>query len=136
MLVAPLKCLARRGARTDRAAFAAVPGGANWRWRRAHGFLGRVNRQTRLFLVALAALVVASACSRPLPEAGTPQAELYRKRCGACHRPFHPGSMTAAMWKYQVERAEKSRMMTAGQKLSEEEYRQILDYLVRNAGKS
>ncbi len=44
--------------------------------------------------------------------------------------------MTAAMWKYQVERAEKSRMMTAGQKLSEEEYRQILDYLVRNAGKS
>ncbi len=87
-------------------------------------------------LAGLAVCVAAGACSRPLPEAGSPQAKLYESRCGGCHRPFHPGTMTAAMWKYQVERAEKSRMVKAGQHLTPEEYRQILDYLTRNAGKS
>ncbi|RMF24989.1 MAG: hypothetical protein D6760_02155 [Deltaproteobacteria bacterium] len=93
----------------------------------------------RLLATVLGCLVVSAvigACSRPLPEAGTPQAELYKSRCGGCHRPFHPGTMTAAMWKYQVERAERSRMVKAGQHLTPEEYRQILEYLTRNAGKS
>jgi hypothetical protein len=72
---------------------------------------------------------------QPLPEQGTYAHQLYVERCGACHRPYSPVSMTAAMWEVQVE-AMRSKIAQAGQPpLSSEQYLTILDYLKRNAGK-
>jgi hypothetical protein len=72
---------------------------------------------------------------QPLPEQGTYEQQLYVERCGACHRPYNPASMTAAMWELQVE-VMRSKILRAGQPpLSMEQHLTILDYLKRNAGK-
>ncbi len=87
-------------------------------------------------LAAVVFLLALAACSKSLPEPDSAAAKLYVDRCGGCHQVFHPGSMTSAMWKYQVARAQKSFMRPVGRSLTATEYNQILDYLVRNAGKS
>lgn len=80
-------------------------------------------------------LVFAGCAPKPLPEQGSAAEQLYSGRCGGCHRPYHPSSMTAAMWAEQVE-AMRLKMAQAGvAPLSESERREILDYLERNAGK-
>jgi hypothetical protein len=72
---------------------------------------------------------------KPLPEQGTYSQQLYVERCGVCHRPYSPSSMTAAMWETQVE-AMRAKIAQAGQPpLSPEQDLAILDYLKRNAGK-
>ena len=38
-------------------------------------------------------LFAVGACSAPLPEEGTAAAELYRSRCGTCHRAVNPNTM-------------------------------------------
>ena len=76
-------------------------------------------------------------CQRPkqLPEQGTYAQQLYVERCGACHRPYSPASMTAAMWEVQVE-AMDAKIAQAGQPpLSPQQHLTILDYLKRNAGR-
>ncbi len=86
--------------------------------------------------VALGLLFFAG-CSKPkpLPEQGTYAQRLYVERCGTCHRPYSPVSMTAAMWEAQVE-AMRPKMAQAGEPpLSPEQHRTILAYLKRNAGK-
>jgi hypothetical protein len=71
-----------------------------------------------------------------LPEGGSSAEQLYAGRCGGCHRPYLPSSMTAAMWEQQVE-AMQLKMAQAGvAPLSDTERRAIMDYLERNAGKS
>jgi mono/diheme cytochrome c family protein len=73
--------------------------------------------------------------SKPLPEQGTYAQQLYAERCGACHRPYSPASMTAAMWEVQVE-GMRSKIAQAGlPALSPEQHQAILDYLKRHAGK-
>jgi hypothetical protein len=72
-------------------------------------------------------------CAKPLPEAGTPAAQLYASRCGSCHRLYHPGSLTAAMWQVQVH-AMQAKMRDAGvAALTVDQQEEILDYLERNA---
>jgi hypothetical protein len=71
---------------------------------------------------------------RPLPEAGTYAQQLYVERCGSCHRPYSPGSMTPAMWEVQME-AMRVKIAQAGlPALSPEQNLTILSYLKRNAG--
>lgn len=85
----------------------------------------------RVYL-AVGALAMAG-CSKPLPEAGTPAAQLYAARCGGCHRPYTPGSMTAAMWAEQI-RAMQGRIAEAGlPPLTAAQQSEVLDYLQRNA---
>jgi Dihaem cytochrome c len=73
--------------------------------------------------------------SKPLPEQGTYSQQLYVERCGACHRPYSPASMTAAMWEMQIE-AMRLKIAQAGQPpLTPEQHLTILDYLKRNAGR-
>jgi mono/diheme cytochrome c family protein len=73
--------------------------------------------------------------SQPLPEQGTYAQQLYANRCGACHRPYSPASMTAAMWEVQVETM-RAKIAQAGQPpLSPEQLLTILDYLKRNSGR-
>jgi len=85
-----------------------------------------------LLAAALAALCLG--CQKPLPELGTPAEVLYAHRCGSCHRPYNPASMTPAMWEMQFN-AMQVKILQAGQTpLSADEQREILDYLQRNAG--
>jgi len=74
-------------------------------------------------------------CARkPLPEVGSSAEQLYAGRCGSCHRPYLPSTMTSAMWAEQVE-AMQLKMAQAGvAPLSDSERHEILDYLERNAG--
>ena len=84
-------------------------------------------------LVLLSSLA-SNGCSRPLPEEGSTDATLYAARCGTCHRSYQPRTLTAAMWKVQVDRMDgKSR--AAGMPVpTAAEREQILQYLTRNAG--
>lgn len=74
------------------------------------------------------------ACSRPLPEAGSPAVEVYENRCGSCHRAFDPASMKYALWEMVLPRMDE-RMRSANlPPLNGEERSTILAYLKRNAG--
>lgn len=85
----------------------------------------------------LSAVVAAAfaACSRPLPEEGSPQANLYRERCGSgCHPAFQPRSLTSKMWRFQVDRMDQKYLAAGLPVPSAAEREQLLDYLTRNAG--
>jgi hypothetical protein len=91
----------------------------------------------RAVSLAVAALLAGlNACApKRLPERGSSAEQLYAGRCGGCHRPYLPSTMTSAMWDEQVE-AMQLKMAQAGvAPLSAGERRAILDYLERNAGK-
>jgi len=85
-------------------------------------------------VVVFLGALLSGGCSRPLPEAGSPEARLYAERCGGCHSPYQPGLQTAAMWDLTVARMEATRMRAAGIRLRESDRRAIHDYLTRNAG--
>jgi hypothetical protein len=86
-----------------------------------------------LCIPGVAALMLVG-CDRALPEEGGPAAQLYAARCGSCHQPYAPRSLTAAMWEIQV-KTMQAKIAAAGQApLTPEENRTILDYLRRNAG--
>lgn len=91
----------------------------------------------RGFLISLTIFAVAAiaGCSRPLPDKGSPAELLYAHRCGSCHRPYNPHSMTAGMWQAQMQ-AMLGRIAESGQPpLTQAQQREIMDYLTRNAGK-
>jgi len=95
------------------------------------------NRRIAAFLAPLAiALAIASGGCRnaPLPEQGSAAEHLYARRCGSCHKPYAPSSMTAAMWATQVDAMEPKIAQAGLPPLSEGERRAILNYLERNAG--
>jgi hypothetical protein len=86
-------------------------------------------------LTVFAAAFLVGGCQKPLPELGTPVEQLYATRCGSCHRPFNPTTMTSAMWQMQLV-VMQGKMAAAGQPpLAPEQQRALLDYLQRNAGK-
>ena len=77
--------------------------------------------------------MVLASCSRPLPEAESPGAKLYVSHCGSCHAAQNPGSLTATMWKVQVDRMD-SKLRAAGKvPPAGAEREAILEYLARNA---
>jgi hypothetical protein len=90
-----------------------------------------------LFLDALSlGLILLSGCqkARPLPEAGTYAQQLYVQRCGTCHRPYSPSSMTPAMWEVQMEAMQVKIAQAGLPPLSPEQNLTILGYLKRNGG--
>lgn len=87
---------------------------------------------TRALLVLLAAAALAG-CSRPLPEPESAGGRLYAERCSICHRAFHPGTLTAAMWDFQVTRKQGEFVRRGFPPLSREEKQLVLDYLHRHA---
>ena len=84
-------------------------------------------------ILLLAAAVVASGCSQPWPEEGTPVVMLYQQRCGGCHAAYRPGLLTAQMWQAMVDRMEVE-IRRRGGALEPAEKAEILAYLQRNAG--
>ena len=99
----------------------------------------RISREQAAALLAASFSLIAvllSGCEKAssLPEQGTYAQQLYVQRCGVCHRPYSPASMTAAMWQWQVE-AMDVKIAQAGQlPLSSQQQLAILAYLKRNAG--
>ena len=78
------------------------------------------------------AVVVAAGC-RSLPEADSPAAQTFARRCGECHRPYQPGSMTWPMWEYQLGRMKLLFAQLRKPWLTPEEERLVIDYLQRHA---
>ena len=73
------------------------------------------------------------ACQRPLPEANSAAAQLYARRCGQCHHAYAPASLTAAMWRIQLEMMEGKMRQNRIAPLTDQERDAILGYLTRNA---
>jgi hypothetical protein len=88
----------------------------------------------------MAALVTAvlglAACHRSaLPEKGTYPERLYAARCGQCHAPYDPRTMTAAMWQVQMHVMEGTMAAAGRRPLTPAERKTITDYVTRNAGR-
>jgi diheme cytochrome c len=85
--------------------------------------------------IAFGAILALAACQqRPLPEADSPQAQVYVQRCGQCHSAYDPRSMTSAMWDTQVTLMEGKIREAGLPPLSDDQRKTIMDYLTRNAG--
>ena len=93
-------------------------------------------RATLAWHAAVALVSVAAGCGSALPDEQSAGARVLRERCVGCHRLYPPASMTAEMWKFQVERmrAEFARRglpwLTAGEEAA------LLEYLGAHAGTS
>jgi hypothetical protein len=70
-----------------------------------------------------------AACSRPLPAEGTPEAKLYRERCGTCHRAVSPTAMPYATWEMILPRMEQRIRASREPPLSADERHVIAEYL-------
>jgi len=81
----------------------------------------------------VAAGAIAAGCSRPLPEAGSAAAELYRARCGVCHAAVAPSSMKYQLWEMVLPRMEARMHATGAPPLTASERETIRSYLERNA---
>lgn len=78
--------------------------------------------------------IAVAACGTKLPEPDSPAAKLYASRCNSCHRVFAPGTLTAEMWKIQVERMQGEIVRHGLPALTADERNTILDYLRRHSG--
>ncbi len=109
--------------------------GHNMDRRRPRGLPGgAVAGVLRRFGFAIAAMALAMAgCNRPLPEQNTAAAHLYASRCGQCHRPYWPGSLTTAMWQIQLELMQARMQQKGVPPLTGKERDMIMSYLARNA---
>jgi hypothetical protein len=82
----------------------------------------------------LLGLAVASGCATSLPDPESPGARLLTERCGGCHRVYAPSTMTAEMWRYQVERMRALFAQRGLRWLSPAEEETLLGYLSAHAG--
>jgi hypothetical protein len=96
----------------------------------------------RVFRISLVCLLLATAgCTMqtgkpgetPIPDAGSPAARLYVKRCGPCHAVPHPARLACPGWVQMLSLMER-RMAESGMRpLSEAERNEILGYLKAHA---
>lgn len=90
-------------------------------------------RVRRGALAVAAAVTLAGGCDARLPEPESPGAQLYRARCGGCHRLYAPGVMTTAMWKVTVGRMQGELVRRGAAPLTADEQARLLDYLDRHS---
>src|SRR5882724_2744291 len=94
---------------------------------------GKANPPKALFFGLGLALL--AGCSKPLPGEGTPEATLYRDRCGTtCHQPVSPASMPYATWEMILPRMEQRIRASTQPPLNAEEQSTIEAYLKKYAG--
>ncbi len=84
----------------------------------------------------LVLVAVAAGCNASLPDPQSPGAAVYRARCGSCHRLYAPGTMTAAMWRFEVARMRGEFAQRGLTWLTPAEEQALLDYLTAHAGTS
>ena len=85
---------------------------------------------------ALVLIAFVAGCGADLPDPKSPGAIVLRDRCGGCHRPFLPGTMTIDMWKMQMGRMRQLYAQRGIPWLRPEEERVLLEYLGAHAGTS
>jgi hypothetical protein len=90
---------------------------------------GRAMTRNARVLLLIGAL---AACSSPLPDEGSASAELYRNRCGSCHRIYQPRALKFPLWEPIVARME-TYLRHSRQPLAEAERETILAYLRQHA---
>lgn len=83
--------------------------------------------------LVLVSLLVAMGCTHALPDADSPGAQVYQARCGTCHPPHEPRSLTAAMWELQVNRMRETMRRRGVTPLSDDEQALVLAYLRAHA---
>jgi hypothetical protein len=96
----------------------------------------------RVFRISLVCLLLATAgCTMqtgkpgetPIPDAGSPAARLYVRRCGPCHAVPHPARLAYPGWVQMLSLMER-RMAESGMRpLSDAERNEILGYLKAHA---
>lgn len=87
----------------------------------------------KLYLLLFLLLSPIIACAGAgLPEAGTADAALYKKKCTACHSWPHPGRHTRVEWDHYLGLME-AHMEKKGIPFSPEEKQIIQSYLYRHA---
>lgn len=92
-------------------------------------------RRARIAAIAAAlAMFALEGCQGKLPQQDSYAGQLYMKRCGNCHQPYNPHSMTPAMWQVQVPMMEQKMQQAGMHPLSDEDRKTIMDYLQRNSG--
>jgi Dihaem cytochrome c len=69
----------------------------------------------------------------PIPDAGSPDARVYRARCGSCHALPHPARLTYPGWVQLLPLMERRMAERGMAPLSEAERNQILAYLKAHA---
>jgi Dihaem cytochrome c len=86
--------------------------------------------------VALAVVLVlaGAGCGAALPDPASPGARVLVARCGGCHRVYAPGSMTAEMWRVQMERMRALFAQRGIPWLSPADEQAVRDYLTAHAG--
>jgi Dihaem cytochrome c len=77
---------------------------------------------------------VAAGCGPSLPDPESPGARVLAARCGGCHRVYAPGSMTAEMWRVQMERMRALFAQRGIPWLSPADEQAVRDYLTAHAG--
>lgn len=93
-----------------------------------------IRRAPLALLAAGAACLLLASCSKPLPEADSPDAKLYAARCGTCHVAYQPGTLTPHMWQIQVDRMDQKYRAAGTQPPTGAEKEQLMAYLTRHAG--
>lgn len=73
-------------------------------------------------------------CGPSLPDPDSPGARVLAVRCGQCHRPYAPQTMTVAMWDVQLDRMRRLFAERRIPWLHPEEERVLREYLAAHAG--
>ena len=69
----------------------------------------------------------------PIPEASSPEGELFSTRCGMCHSVPHPKRHTFKEWEHIIGVMDKEMKHRKMEPLADDEKTAILRYLERNA---
>ena len=85
-------------------------------------------------LVAASLAIATAGCQPKIPEQDSYAGQLYMRRCGQCHQPFNPHSMTPAMWEIEVPKMEQKMLQAGLPPMASDQKQTIVDYLHRNAG--
>jgi hypothetical protein len=87
-----------------------------------------------LLIAASGLTLLAAGCGSSLPDPESPGARLYAQRCVGCHRLYQPGTLTPAMWQYQVDRMQEEFARRGLPPLSAAEQELLLGYLTAHSG--
>jgi hypothetical protein len=94
----------------------------------------RLVRSTLMALAAAGLAIASAGCQPKIPEQDSYAGQLYMRRCGQCHAPYNPQSMTAAMWEIEVPKMEQKMLQAGFPPMASDQKQIISDYLHRNAG--
>ncbi len=87
-------------------------------------------------ILAAASLALMAACTTgrmTIPDAGSPGARLYAKRCQGCHALPHPQRLTAGQWDHMLGIMQQRMRERGVPTLDADEFETIQGYLHRHA---